>query len=86
MPITSSCSNGYGILPQKLDGICRSIEVGGRIRPEVPRPVLMPKRRGKRFKAPKAGDIARWHSTLPYDLQGRKELKTILTTGLEVGA
>jgi hypothetical protein len=46
----------------------------------------MPKGRGKRFEAPKAIDIARRRSTLPHNFQGRKELKTTLTTGLEVSA
>jgi hypothetical protein len=46
----------------------------------------MPKRHGKRFKAPKVVDIARQRSTLPHNFQGRKELKVTLMTGLEVGA
>jgi hypothetical protein len=46
----------------------------------------MPKGLGKRFEAPKAVDTTRWHSTFSHSLQGRKELKTTLMVGLEVGA
>jgi hypothetical protein len=46
----------------------------------------MPKWLGKCFKAPKAIDSTRRHSTLPHSLQGRKELKVTLAAGLEDGA
>jgi hypothetical protein len=46
----------------------------------------MPKGLRKRFKAPKTVNTAHRRSTLPHGLQGRKELKMTLTTGLEVGA
>jgi hypothetical protein len=52
----------------------------------VPWPVHMPKGLKKHFKAPKTVDTTRRRSTLPHDCQGHKELKTTLTTGLEVGA
>jgi hypothetical protein len=46
----------------------------------------MPKGLGERSKAPEAIVTARWLAALSHSLHGSEELKTTLTTGLEVDA
>jgi hypothetical protein len=86
MPIAPGCSNGDGVLLQELDRIGRSAEASWRDWPEAWRPVHTSKGLEECFKATEAVVTTRRLATLSHSLQGSKELKMTLTTGLKVGA